>query len=803
MASKSRLFIGSITLVGLCTLAAGLEQWSVPQPIRFITYLAAAVAASGLKVTLPGAAGTLSVNFLFILFAIAEFTLSETLALGCVVTALQCMFVPGRRADAVKVSFNVASVAVAITLAYRVYHIPLHEHSALDWCLLGLGAAAVFFVANTFPVAVAIAFTERRSLLRVWRECYFWTFPYYVIGAGIAALMAVANHAVGWQTALLMVPVVYVIYRSYHLYLGRLEEEKQHAEDAASLHLRTIEALALAIEAKDSTTHSHLRRMQVYAVEIARELGLSEDDISAVRAAALLHDIGKLAIPEHIASKPGKPTPEEFEKIKIHPQVGAEILERVQFPYPVAPIVLAHHERWDGAGYPHGLSGEAIPIGARVLALVDGLEAAASDRQHRHTLTLEEAMKVVVLDSGKAYDPRVVAALIRRAPEMEQAVARLAQTAMEPARTAPPIGVPTYSPVTLADRAESDFLQSIAAAREEVQTLFELTQELGNSLSLDETLSVLSLRLRRIVPWAAMAIYVKRGKTLVPEFVHGDEFRLWSSLQIPMGEGISGWAAENKKPVVNGNPAAESGYLNDTGRLSNMGSALAVPLEGGNGVIGVLTLYRTEREAFTRDHLRVLLAITSKIGLSVDNALRFRQAESSATTDFLTGLPNARSLFLHLDSEIARSRRADTPVTVLVCDLDGFKQVNDRFGHIEGNTVLKDVAHGLRQVCREYDYVARMGGDEFVIIMPGVQGVALDASLARFREAARLAGNRLAENIIGLSVGQANFPADGNDAEDLLAEADRRMYKDKQETKRRLAAGIKLWEQDLPAIPLQ
>src|SRR5437667_9169216 len=167
-----------------------------------------------------------------------------------------------------------------------------------------------------------------------------------------------------------------------------------------NLHLRTIEALALAIEAKDHTTHDHLQRVQVYARELSHALDLTETELQALQAAALLHDIGKLAVPEHIISKPGRLTPEEFDKMKIHPVVGAEILERVRFPYPVVPIVRAHHEKWDGTGYPFGLRGEEIPIGARILSAVDFLDAMASDRQYRRALPMHEVLQRLAAESG-------------------------------------------------------------------------------------------------------------------------------------------------------------------------------------------------------------------------------------------------------------------------------------------------------------------------------------------------------------------------------------------------------------------
>src|SRR5437016_10829202 len=235
-----------------------------------------------------------------------------------------------------------------------------------------------------------------------------------MVGAATAGLVHFLNKHIGWQSSLLVLPPIYLMYRSYRLYLGKLETEKRQAEQVSSLHLRTIEALALAIEAKEQTTGEHPQRVRVYAMELARELRLTEDETEALRAASVLHDIGKLAVPEHIISKPGKLTPDEFEQMKIHPIVGAEILEEVDFPYPVVPIVRAHHERWNGTGYPCGLKGEEIPIGARILSVVDCLDALASDRQYRRALPLDEAMAKVASESGTTFDPKVVEVLGRR-----------------------------------------------------------------------------------------------------------------------------------------------------------------------------------------------------------------------------------------------------------------------------------------------------------------------------------------------------------------------------------------------------
>jgi diguanylate cyclase (GGDEF)-like protein len=296
---------------------------------------------------------------------------------------------------------------------------------------------------------------------------------------------------------------------------------------------------------------------------------------------------------------------------------------------------------------------------------------------------------------------------------------------------------------------------------------------------------VLDSRLRPLIPYDTITVYVRQENLLVPQYVNGENFRLFSALRIPLGQGLSGWVAETGQPIVNGNPSVEPGYLNDPAKFSTLRSALAVPLENAVGVTGVLTLYHLDADAFTRDHLRVLLALRPKLALTIENALQFQQAAMSATTDGLTSLPNARSLFLHLDAELERCRRTPSELAVLVCDLDGFKQVNDRFGHLEGNKVLKLVAAGLRATCREYDYVARMGGDEFVLVLPGLGPQDLPEKVRALENVVVDAGVTVCgERLLNISIGAVFCPVHGTDAETLLAEADRRMYLTKQSRKK-------------------
>ena len=797
MSAAPRVFIAIVVACGLAVLTyAAVLHGKSQNPVKFFCYLVIAIAASRLKVNLPGITGTMSVNFLFVLAGVLELSLAETMALGCAAVLVQCISV--ERPVPVQVAFNVCSTSLAIASTFFLYRYSLVHTSANPSTMLFL-SACIYFVTNTFPIAIIISLTERRSLRKIWSECYFWSFPYYLVGAGVVGMMSWIHSFSDWQTSLLTLPVVYLIFRSYRLYLGKLSDEKRHVEEMADLHMRTIEALALAIEAKDQTTHDHLQRVRVYAVEVGKDLKVPPEEMEALQAAALLHDIGKLAIPEHIVSKPGRLTPEEFEKMKIHPIVGAEILERVQFPYPVVPIVRAHHEKFDGSGYPMGLRGKQIPIGARILAAVDFLDALASDRQYRRALPMDEAMAQLAKESGKSFDPQVVSVLQRRYLELEKLVHEKTDNAVKNRLSTeakdkdkernggeaqanstiqPAAG---YEGQGKRQPTERSFLSSIAAARQEAQTLFELSQDLGASLSLGETLSVFSVKLRHAMSYDAIAIYVRHGDELVPEYVNGDNFRLFASLRIPMGQGLSGWVAQNLKPILNGNPSVEPGYLNDPSKYSTLTSALAVPLEGLHGVVGVVALYHAEKDFFTSDHLRILLAVSSKMAMAIENALKYEQAENSAVTDYLTGLPNARSLFLQLDREMARCKRDGTSLTVMVSDMDGFKQINDRFGHLEGNRVLRQFASALKETSREYDYVARMGGDEFVVIAPGLTPEASSRKAEQMRELAQQTGREISnEEILSLSVGKAVYPEDGLDAEKLLSEADKRMYLQKQ-----------------------
>lgn len=431
---------------------------------------------------------------------------------------------------------NICLVVVASTAAYMAYRGGLVvPHTSLPVALLL--AAVIYFACNSAAMSTIIGLTAGEPISKVWLGSYSWSLPYYVVGAAVAAVIFVLNRSIGWQSSLLVIPPIYLIYRSYRLYLGKLETEARMAEQASNLHLRTIEALALAIEAKDENTGEHLQRVRVHAMGMANVLNLREDEKQALKAAAVLHDIGKLAVPEQIISKPGKLSPDEFEKMKIHPVVGAEILEQVHFPYPVVPIVRWHHEKWDGTGYPDGLAGEAIPMGARILAVIDCLDALASDRQYRKALPPDEAMAMVAAQAGTSFDPQVVAVLNQRYVEMEKLAKEM--PLQVPAKLSTEVkiqrGARPAAGFEMSEHpgkiASADFQIRVSVARKLAGEIIKLGHRFDRSLNVEDISALISLRIRQIIPFDAFAVFVLTDGVLFPVFVIGENARILGSLR--------------------------------------------------------------------------------------------------------------------------------------------------------------------------------------------------------------------------------------------------------------------------------
>jgi putative nucleotidyltransferase with HDIG domain len=631
--------------LGFATMLWSVVNWHGGDPLRLISFGLATVLGSVLKLQLPGVRGMVSVSVLFILVAIVNLTLPEAILVGALSMAVQCTWRTAARPKLLQTAFNISVLVIAVVIAARVFDYSQRRFPEL----LSLGLLALaYFCANTFPIATIIGLTEGKRIFLVWSN-YRWTLAYYAVGASMAWVIGTLPRGIQWEFPIICLPLVYLVHRSNRTHLSQMERERSHMQAINGLHLRTIEALALAIDAKDHTTHDHLQRVQLYASEIGKDLGLSEEEQDALTAAAVLHDIGKLAVPESIISKPGKLTRSEFEKMKVHPVVGAEILERVAFPYPVVPIVRSHHEKWDGSGYPYGLRGEEIPIGARILSAVDCLDALASDRQYRRALPLDEAMARVAAEAGTAFDPKVVQALQARYRELE-ARAKTTETPLQPPLSvdikitkggAPAAGFEADAPVASAP-PKHPVAQALANRHKNAESTPEMPAAGLCSLHWEEALTVASLRIRRLVSYDAIALCGCEDDFVRVKFASGEDGSELESLAVRQGEGLVGWVAEVGKPILNGNPAVEPGYMKRGGR-PGLSSALALPLVTSGRVVGVVALYRRERDAFAADELVALLELCPALAsllLDIDQ-LDIDQGDAAEPSNNLLEMANA------------------------------------------------------------------------------------------------------------------------------------------------------------------
>ena len=571
-----------------------------------------------------------------------------------------------------------------------------------------------------------------------------------------------------WPIAsLLLVPVVlYLGLRAYFVLLARFDHERRNVKQISELHVATIEALARAIDAKDGTAENHIRRIQIYATAVARELGMTELEVQAIKTAALLHDIGKLAVPDHILAKPGPLTPEEFQKVQAHPQVGADIIATVPFPHPVAPLILSHHERWDGRGYPHGLKGEDIPLGARILCLVDYFGALTSARPYHEPMAVDAAVSLIEQEAGKALDPRAVEAFRRVLPRVREEAEGSGKTAVAPRGT-----------------TKSTVFDDIAVAHGEIYALYQIAQTMGTSLGVSDSMAHIASKLTTLVPFSACTLFLNdpATDTLRCRFATGTDFELMQQLTLKSGQGLTGWVARNRRSLVNARPSSdlEAAGLSLPTALQ---SALVCPLVFEDRVIGTLAVHHTTPSFYQEDYRRLLDRVCEQAAAVINNAIVYERTHEDSLTDPLTGLQNTRFMVTHLNAELARAERLNNEVSLLVLDLDDFKEINDTHGHHVGDRALRDVAQVLRRVIRPYDICVRYAGDEFIVVLADC---GFDEAENKRKELQEAVGDAVFEARPGtrvplsISAGSAVFPHDGDSYESLLAKADSRMYRDK------------------------
>jgi len=630
-----------------------------------------------------------------------------------------------------------------------------------------------------------------------------WKSTALITGISVLSLLLLFYLAVMYQSVvhvllgLLIAALVYLLYRVNERRLQEIQrneaEQRRHVEEMASIHMNTIESLAIAIDAKDQTTHGHVRRTQIYATQMGALLNVSQKELQALHAGALLHDIGKLAVPEYILNKPGKLTEAEFAKMKIHPSVGGDILKRVNFPYPVEDIVRYHHEKWDGSGYPRGLKAEAIPLIARIISVVDFYDATRCDRPYRKGMKREESLALLRSMVGTAFDPKVVETFTRHVEEFDRLIDSQdiqEQVASTPSvdtetRTKPDAGL---APDILGVYEETSGFRSITEAQREVFALHEIAQTIGSSLNLSDTVTLVANKLRAIVPFDTCVIYLVHdpsGKAIAAHVV-GEEVEVFKRRRINIGDGITGWVIANSRSMCNASPDLDLVGLPDE-VVKRFRGVLVSPLQREDGAFGAISLYSQSRTSYTAEHVRLLESVCQHASSALNNALTYEKTRESALVDPLTELPNARGFYMMLEQRIAECQRMNKEPLALVCmDIDDFKVINDKYGHSIGDRLLASVAGVVRRELRQMDILTRYAGDEFVAIMPMASTKMAGSISERMRNAVedQLFSVRAGTMVgLGVSLGVACFPDDGETSEELLTAAARRMQRDKNSRK--------------------
>ncbi len=810
----ARAYWAALVSSGALIVAWGLSQCLSFTPAEGLQFLALAsfvVLSSSLPIRIPNTSASITAGDAFIFLGAILLDVPAALVLGATGALISSLRTSSRATSWIAAP---ATMSLTVLVSATAFYFLLDNYSGVARQPVGMSRltfeqllvplvvmALLQYFFNGVLIASLHALKGRSSIWQFWRDGYLWTSCTFFASAIVTALLYLAIQSFGLIYVLLSVPVIGATFATYKIYFERMNEKSRETAELARLHLATVEALATAIDAKDQTTHCHVRRVQLYAARLGEMLNLSQSEIEALRAGAMLHDIGKLAVPDHILNKPGKLTTAEFERMKVHTIVGASILERIDYPYPIIPIVRSHHERWDGLGYPDGLRGEEIPWTARIFAVVDCFDSVREDRPYRRGLTCDEASAMLLRGAGTHFDPKIVELFLKHLPQFEAEIVELGldqhgftsreaePRALVEASSADHASAVAAQPFNPKHFIAPPYLEQIKSAHREVYALYEIASTFGASLRIEDLSQILVNKVGHMVPFDTCAVYLfdelKNYATVA--HVSGLNAELLSGHCVAPGEGVIGFVVANRRPAAGFDPMLDfAAFTLPEAHVYR--SMIALPLVKDQRLLGVLAVYSLRPEQYTDDHRHLLDTVARLASDAFSNALHHAEAESNALTDPLTNLPNARALQLRFAEEEARARRNGTSFQVVMLDLDEFKSVNDTYGHSIGDQMLREVARVLNAQLREYDFLARYAGDEFVAVVQDLHHAPADDLRERIETAISQLSVRVPPDQrarVGVSVGSARFGADGETLNQLLIAADQAMYSVKSDHKQR------------------
>jgi putative nucleotidyltransferase with HDIG domain len=764
-----RVYLVVVICTGLTVLVRSLlTMWHQPVSIEWFVWAGLTLLSGSFTVKVPSIPARLSVSETFVFAAVLMFGPSGATIVVALDSLIISLWAQRRSHRTVRVLFNLSAPTISIWLASQIFFslAGIEPLATIPRPILPLlfplvTLAITYFLLNSWLIALAVAFEQGCSAVAVWRQNFLWLSLNYFSGASVAALLL--PYLQGSEQFFdfvrgigLLIPLLLISYLTLKTALGRVEDANKHLKQLNKLYLSTIETLAMAIDAKDQITHGHIRRVQVLATGLARAMGVNdESQLRAVEAAALLHDMGKLAIPEYILNKPGPLSTAEFNKMKLHASVGADILSAIDFPYPVVPIVRHHHENWDGSGYPDGLSGSEIPMGARILSVVDCYDALTSDRPYRPRLPDQDALNILVQRRGKMYDPLIVDTFLK--------VHRSIAPKSDELGAFPAPGLAQLPASTHSGQGHVTQLDHISASTEEMVGLYQLAQSLAGPITLNEAVDRLAQHIRRLVPATTCVFYQydATGDELRATHASGEHAHVLSYVVIPMGQRLSGWVAANRRTIRNSDPMLDIG---EAARLfkPSLRSCLSSPVTMGKELIGVVSVYSTLVDGFADEHARLLELACTQFGSAIQRALACKepvQGSDVGAVDYTC--TNANSLTLSTGIEL--------PSSAIVMRVK--QPSSPQAAHRDPATIAAAL---LRSELRITDVVMHVDGHVVAVIPRADRAVAHRVLQRLVQRLANLGAGELAR-LHFEDVGCATAPDDGLTLDELVAKARTRL----------------------------
>lgn len=679
--------------------------------------------------------------------------------------------------------YFIASTALATLAATYVTSLAPAD-TGLFWAVRAALAAVTYFIVWSVLAAFRRALAINASPWQVWNRQFFWASPIYLLapcGALVAGLLVDGRNLFDTLLGLSCIAFAYWYLQTY---FPRLHEQQDHIAKLARVREKALETLAVAIEAKDGSTAGHLERVKLLAGQLAMELGCTADEQRTLELAAVLHDVGKIGVADSILSKPGRLTESEFQAISAHAAIGADIVGAMEFPEPVDEVVRCHHEHWDGSGYPAGLTGEKIPRLARILTVVDCFDALVSERPYRKPLSIDQAAELMRQQRGKIFDPVVLDVFLEQVESYADEIrAKLLADSRAAARNR--VGIAASLRQTWIDHQSQIERSSSTAALFDlinrpdlVETYHQTMMLLGSDLDFDSAFEQTLQLLAKATGARAAALFsfdeerdafVLRSGLGLAEQDHGE-------IGIPANQGLAAEAARR------GIPLATNRADDDDDGLGGAGSKLATPLFVNGQLVGLALLGSDDPDVFGAQESALLGLVGEKLALTLAAADDLTQIRIDAHTDPVTQLPNAGASLFRLEQEVQRAERENQSLGVLFIDVNGLKMINDTYGHPAGDRLLTATSRKLRGALRSYDFVGRLGGDEFLALLPGISARALRETMLKLKEALEQEPVQLGDGAMAytmISVGDAHFPTEAGGPRRLLALSDERMYQDK------------------------